>query len=154
MTSLLAPASSDNKETGNPSSNRNFTHRSLNSTPYRFPYRLPFLLPFFLTPPTFSMGTLLSPFQECHPFYPSPLYYDLVVSPLFGLGIIQFHHLSIEVYPDVANNYAWIITQWPGRAAEEIEQQVTIPIENVMSGIPYRTYLRSVTIAGLSVIIL
>jgi cobalt-zinc-cadmium resistance protein CzcA len=73
---------------------------------------------------------------------------------LFGLGIIQFHHLSIEAYPDVANNYAWIITQWPGRAAEEIEQQVTIPIENVMSGIPYRTYLRSVTVAGLSVVII
>jgi cobalt-zinc-cadmium resistance protein CzcA len=73
---------------------------------------------------------------------------------LFGLGIIQFHHLSIEAYPDVANNYTWIITQWPGRAAEEIEQQVTIPIENVMSGIPYRTYLRSVSIAGLSVVIL
>ncbi|HYA90031.1 MAG TPA: CusA/CzcA family heavy metal efflux RND transporter [Thermodesulfobacteriota bacterium] len=73
---------------------------------------------------------------------------------LFGMGIIQFHHLSIEAYPDVANNYAWIITQWPGRAAEEVEQQVTIPIENVMSGIPDRTYLRSVSIAGLSVVIL
>ncbi|HYA91748.1 MAG TPA: efflux RND transporter permease subunit, partial [Thermodesulfobacteriota bacterium] len=73
---------------------------------------------------------------------------------LFGMGIIQFHHLSIEAYPDVANNYAWIITQWPGRAAEEVEQQVTIPIENVMSGIPYRTYLRSVSIAGLSVVII
>ena len=43
---------------------------------------------------------------------------------LFGLGIIQFHHLSIEAYPDVANNYAWIITQWPGRAAEEIEPEI------------------------------
>jgi len=73
---------------------------------------------------------------------------------LFGAGVIQFHHLSIEAYPDVANNYAWIITQWPGRAAEEVEQQVTIPIENVMSGIPYRTYLRSVTVAGLSVVII
>ncbi|HYA40761.1 MAG TPA: hypothetical protein VEF34_05635 [Syntrophobacteraceae bacterium] len=38
---------------------------------------------------------------------------------LFGMGFIQFHHLSIEAYPDVANNYAWIITQWPGQAAEE-----------------------------------
>jgi cobalt-zinc-cadmium resistance protein CzcA len=73
---------------------------------------------------------------------------------LFGLGIIQFHHLTIEAYPDVANNYAWIITQWPGRAAEEVEQQVTIPLENVMNGIPYRTYLRSVSIAGLSVVII
>ena len=34
---------------------------------------------------------------------------------LFGLGIIQFQQLNIEAYPDVANNYAWIITQWPGR---------------------------------------
>jgi cobalt-zinc-cadmium resistance protein CzcA len=72
---------------------------------------------------------------------------------LFGLGIIQFQHLNIEAYPDVANNYAWIITQWPGQAAEEVERQVTIPIENGMNGIPYRTYLRSVSIAGLSVVI-
>jgi len=73
---------------------------------------------------------------------------------LFGLGIIQFQHLNIEAYPDVANNYAWIITQWPGQAAEEVERQVTIPIENGMNGIPYRTYLRSVTVAGLSVVII
>src|SRR5271157_2212639 len=73
---------------------------------------------------------------------------------LFGLGIIQFMHLNIEAYPDTANNYAWIITQWPGISAEQVEQQVTIPIENGMSGIPYRTYLRSVTVAGLSVVII
>ncbi len=73
---------------------------------------------------------------------------------LFGMGITQFHHLSIEAYPDVANNYAWVITQWPGRAAEEVEQQVTIPLENGMNGIPHRTYLRSISIAGLSVVIL
>jgi cobalt-zinc-cadmium resistance protein CzcA len=73
---------------------------------------------------------------------------------LFILGVIQFHNLNIEAYPDVANNYAWIITQWPGQAAEEVERQVTIPIENSMNGIPYRTYLRSVTVAGLSVVII
>jgi cobalt-zinc-cadmium resistance protein CzcA len=73
---------------------------------------------------------------------------------LFVTGIIQFQHLNIEAYPDVANNYAWIITQWPGISAEQVEQQVTIPIENGMSGIPYRTYLRSVTVAGLSVVII
>ena len=54
----------------------------------------------------------------------------------------------------MANNYAWVITQWPGRAAEEVEQQVTIPLENGMNGIPYRTHLRSVSVAGLSVVIL
>jgi len=73
---------------------------------------------------------------------------------LFVMGIIQFHNLNIEAYPDVANNYAWIITQWPGRAAEEMERLVTIPVENGMAGIPYRTYLRSVTVAGLSVVII
>ena len=80
MTSLLAPTSFDNKEIGIPSSNRNFTQRSLNSIPYRFPYRLSFSLLFFLTSSTSSMGTLPSPSQECHPFYPSSLSHDLVVS--------------------------------------------------------------------------
>ena len=46
---------------------------------------------------------------------------------LFGWGIISFHNLPVEAYPDVANNYVQIITQWPGRAAEEVEQQVTVP---------------------------
>ena len=44
-------------------------------------------------------------------------------------GAVSFHNLPVEAYPDVANNYVQIITQWPGRAAEEVEQQVTIPIE-------------------------
>jgi cobalt-zinc-cadmium resistance protein CzcA len=73
---------------------------------------------------------------------------------LFAGGIIAFHRLPVEAYPDVANNYAWVITQWPGRAAEEVEQLVTIPLENVMNGIPYLTHLRSISIAGLSVVIL
>ena len=50
-------------------------------------------------------------------------------------GAISFHNLPVEAYPDVANNYVQVITQWPGRAAEEVEQQVTIPIEIVMNGI-------------------
>ncbi len=73
---------------------------------------------------------------------------------LFGGGVMAFRHLPVEAYPDVANNYAWVITQWPGRAAEEIEQQVTIPIETVMNGIPQLSHLRSVSLAGLSVVIL
>ena len=51
-------------------------------------------------------------------------------------GAISFHNLPVEAYPDVANNYVQIITQWPGRAAEEVEQQVTIPIEIQVNGIP------------------
>lgn len=73
---------------------------------------------------------------------------------LFAGGFVAFRNLPIEAYPDVANNYAWVITQWPGRAAEEIEQLITIPVENEMNGVPYLTNLRSVSVAGLSVVIL
>jgi heavy metal efflux system protein len=73
---------------------------------------------------------------------------------LFGWGIISFHNLPVEAYPDVANNYVQVITQWPGRAAEEVEQQVTIPIEIQMAGIPHLVHLRSTTLAGLSSVML
>ena len=73
---------------------------------------------------------------------------------LFAWGIISFHNLPVEAYPDVANNYVQIITQWPGRAAEEVEQQVTIPIEIQMAGIPHMEHLRSTSLAGLSSIML
>ncbi|HEY5211855.1 MAG TPA: CusA/CzcA family heavy metal efflux RND transporter [Acidobacteriaceae bacterium] len=69
---------------------------------------------------------------------------------LFVWGGISFHNLPVEAYPDVANNYVNVITQWPGRSAEDVEQQVTIPLENVMAGIPHMTHLRSTTLAGLS----
>src|ERR1700727_1631156 len=65
-------------------------------------------------------------------------------------GGISFHNLPVEAYPDVANNYVQIITQWPGRAAEEVEQQVTTPIEIVMNGIPHLEHLRSFSVFGLS----
>jgi cobalt-zinc-cadmium resistance protein CzcA len=69
---------------------------------------------------------------------------------LFGWGIVSFQALPIEAYPDVANNYVTVITQWPGRAAEEVEQQVTIPLEVVLNGLPHMSHLRSVSIFGLS----
>src|SRR5271155_4930943 len=69
---------------------------------------------------------------------------------LFIWGVISFKNLPIEAYPDVANNYVQIITQWPGRAAEEVEQQVTVPLEIVMNGVPHLTSLRSVSLFGLS----
>jgi cobalt-zinc-cadmium resistance protein CzcA len=65
-------------------------------------------------------------------------------------GGISFHKLPVDAYPDVANNYVQIITQWPGRAAEEVEQQVTIPIELVVNGIPHLEHLRSTSMFGLS----
>jgi len=71
---------------------------------------------------------------------------------LFIWGMIAFHNLPVEAYPDVANTWVQVITQWPGRAAEEVEQQVTIPIEIQMNGIPHLVHLRSVSLAGLSVV--
>ena len=65
-------------------------------------------------------------------------------------GGISFHQLPVEAYPDVANNYVEIITQWPGISAEQIEQQITIPLEVVMNGIPGVAHLRSFSIFGLS----
>src|ERR1700676_175935 len=69
---------------------------------------------------------------------------------LFGWGAISFHQLPVEAYPDVADNYVEVVTQWPGIAAEQIEQQVTIPLEIVMNGIPHVTHLRSFSLFGLS----
>src|SRR6202051_634334 len=69
-------------------------------------------------------------------------------------GAISFHNLPVEAYPDVANNYVQIITQWPGRAAEEVEQQVTNPIEIVMNGLPHLEHLRSTSLFGLSSVML
>src|SRR5271169_3260528 len=71
---------------------------------------------------------------------------------LFLWGIISFHNLPIEAYPDVADTYTQIISQWPGHAAEEVEQQITVPLEVQLNGVPRMTHLRSVSLAGLSVI--
>jgi heavy metal efflux system protein len=69
-------------------------------------------------------------------------------------GAVSFHKLPVEAYPDIADNYVTVITQWPGRAAEEVEQQVTIPIEIQMNGIPHLSSLRSESIFGLSFLIM
>src|ERR1035438_2355731 len=65
-------------------------------------------------------------------------------------GAIAFQHLPIDAYPDLSPPHVEIITQWPGHAAEEIERQVTIPIEIEMTGIPRLEFLRSVSLYGLS----
>jgi cobalt-zinc-cadmium resistance protein CzcA len=69
---------------------------------------------------------------------------------LFAWGILSFHNLPIEAYPDVADNYVEVITQWPGISAEQIEQQVTVPLETAMNGIPGIVHLRSFSLFGLS----
>ena len=71
---------------------------------------------------------------------------------LFAWGIVSFKRLPVEAYPDVANNYVDIIAQWPGISAEQIEQQVTIPLEIVMNGVPGVAHVRSWSIFGLSTV--
>src|SRR6202048_2337907 len=73
---------------------------------------------------------------------------------LVAWGAVSFHNLPVESYPDIADNYATVITQWPGRSAEEVEQQVTIPVEVVMNGLPHLTALRSESIFGLSFVLM
>src|SRR5579871_3753521 len=73
---------------------------------------------------------------------------------LFIWGIVSFRALPVEAYPDVANNYVQIITQWPGISAEQVEQQVTIPLEIAMNGLPHLEHLRSTSLFGLSSLML
>ena len=65
-------------------------------------------------------------------------------------GALAFHDLPVEAYPDIADYYVTIISQWPGRSAEEVEQQVSIPIEIQMGGLPHLAELRSESLFGLS----
>ncbi|MBX3220988.1 MAG: efflux RND transporter permease subunit [Labilithrix sp.] len=76
----------------------------------------------------------------------------VLVLVLLGAGVRGFHRLPIEAYPDVADTWVQIITQWPGHAAEEVERQITIPTERVMNGVPKKTVLRSTSVGGLSVV--
>jgi cobalt-zinc-cadmium resistance protein CzcA len=67
-------------------------------------------------------------------------------------GVIAFRRLPVEAYPDVANTSVEVIAQWPGRAAEEVEQQITIPVEIEVNGLPHLLHVRSTSLAGLSVV--
>jgi cobalt-zinc-cadmium resistance protein CzcA len=79
----------------------------------------------------------------------------LVAVALFiAAGVSAFRRLPVEAYPDVTNVSFQIITLFPGHAAEEVERLVTIPIENEMNGIPFRTTIRSISQFGLSTITL
>src|SRR4051812_20976851 len=65
-------------------------------------------------------------------------------------GIVSFKLLKIEAYPDIADVTVVIIAKYPGRAAEEVEQQVTIPIERALNNMPKVTERRSRTVFGLA----
>src|SRR6202161_3881187 len=65
-------------------------------------------------------------------------------------GMVSFTQLEIEAYPDVMNTQVQVITQWPGHAAEEIERQITVPLETSLASVPKVKYLRSRCLFGLS----
>ncbi len=71
---------------------------------------------------------------------------------LVALGVYCFQQLKVEAYPDISDTQVVIITTFPGQAAEEMEQQVTIPIERALNSVPNLIARRSRTIYGLSVI--
>lgn len=66
-------------------------------------------------------------------------------------GVFSFIHTPIEAFPDVTNTQIVIVTQWPGRSAEEVERFVTRPVEVAMNSVQRRTNVRSITMFGLSV---
>lgn len=76
----------------------------------------------------------------------------LVGLTLIGLGLWAFAQLKVEAYPDISDTQVVVITQFPGRAAEEVEQQVTVPIERALNSSPNVISRRSRTIFGLSVV--
>src|SRR6476660_595051 len=71
---------------------------------------------------------------------------------LIALGVWSFQQLKVEAYPDISDTQAVVITLYPGRAAEEVEQQITVPIERALNGVPSVIARRSRTIFGLSVV--
>ncbi|HTQ45671.1 MAG TPA: CusA/CzcA family heavy metal efflux RND transporter [Polyangiaceae bacterium] len=83
-----------------------------------------------------------------------PLFVVMMTVLFVGGGIVAFMHLPVEAFPDVSDIQATVITLYPGRAAEEVEQQVTMPIEAVLNGLPHMVRLFSHTQFGLSYVIL
>jgi heavy metal efflux system protein len=78
----------------------------------------------------------------------------LMVLVLTGAGVWSLDRLSVDAYPDLSPPMVEIVTQWPGHAAEEVERLITVPVEVEMNGIPKTTALRSISLYGLSDVIL
>ncbi|MDB6014885.1 MAG: metal transporter [Gammaproteobacteria bacterium] len=78
----------------------------------------------------------------------------LMTLVLIGVGSRSLQRLPVDAYPDLSPPLVEVITQWPGRAAEEVERLITVPIEREMNGIPRMTTIRSISLYGLSDVIL
>jgi len=73
---------------------------------------------------------------------------------LTGVGLRSLGRLPVDAYPDLAPPMVEVITQWPGRAAEEVERLITVPVEREMNGLPQMTTIRSISLYGLSDVII
>ena len=83
-----------------------------------------------------------------------PLFVVLGVALFVGAGIWAFVNLPVEAFPDVTDTQVTVISLYPGRAAEEVEKQVTVPLEVALSGLPGAVRMFSHTQFGLSFLIL
>ncbi len=83
-----------------------------------------------------------------------PLFVALMVVLFVGGGVVAFENLPVEAFPDVSDIQATVITLYPGRAPEEVEQQVTMPLETALNGLPHMVRMFSHTQFGLSYIML
>lgn len=77
----------------------------------------------------------------------------LIVALIIG-GSISFQHMPVDAYPDLSPPMVELITQWPGHASEEIERLITIPLEVEMNGVPHMRVMRSISLYGLSDVIM
>jgi cobalt-zinc-cadmium resistance protein CzcA len=78
----------------------------------------------------------------------------LMTVVLIGAGARSLNRLPVDAYPDLSPPLVEIITQWPGHAAEEVERLITVPTEREMNGLPQLTISRSISLYGLSDVIL
>jgi cobalt-zinc-cadmium resistance protein CzcA len=78
----------------------------------------------------------------------------LLVAIICVGGVISFVHMPVDAYPDLSPPMVEVITQWPGHAAEEIERLVTVPTEVEMNGVPQMSVMRSISLYGLSDVIM
>jgi len=78
----------------------------------------------------------------------------LLVAIVIVAGVISFERMPVDAYPDLSPPMVEVITQWPGHAAEEIERLVTVPTEVEMNGVPQMSVMRSISLYGLSDVIM
>src|SRR2546422_6018806 len=83
-----------------------------------------------------------------------PFFLILLVALFIFAGVAAFRSLPVEAFPDVTDTQVQVITLFPGHAPEEVERQVTLPIEKELNGVPQLTRMRSVSIYGLSMVVL